>query len=155
MAMNNDRAQSEKLKSHILKLSEEIFRAIKISIPPEWLSSDMTVAQLRLLLLLHTEGPSRMSAIAGATGATLPTITGTVDILVKKGLVARKDDPEDRRLVICALSAQGRGVMDKIWALGKKQMEKLLRGLTPGELQKAGEMAEILLRNVKSGARAA
>ena len=53
---NNDENQvSRTLVTQILKLSEDIFQAIKLSIPPEWLSSDMTVAQLRVLLLLHTE----------------------------------------------------------------------------------------------------
>ena len=153
MGQNQD--SSGQLVSHILKLSEDIFRASKLTIPPEWLSQDMTVAQLRVLLLLHTEGPSRMSAIAVAAGATLPTITGTVEILVKKGLVARRDDPEDRRLVICELSPPGAAMMDRMWTLGQRQMEKLLSGLSREELQKAHDVAEILLRNITSKAGAA
>ena len=91
-----------------------------------------------------------MTVIAAATGATLPTITGTVEILVKKGLVVRRDDPEDRRLVICELSQDGAAMMDRMWALGQRQMEKLLNGLSREELQKAHDVAEILLRNITS-----
>ena len=57
---------SKTLVRHILKLSEEIFQEIKLSVPHEWLTSDMTVAQLRILLFLYTEGPSRMSIIASS-----------------------------------------------------------------------------------------
>jgi DNA-binding MarR family transcriptional regulator len=153
MGQNQDQ-QSNRLVSRILQLSEDIFRVTKLSVPPEWLSQDMTVAQLRVLLLLHTEGPNRMTGIAAATGATLPTITGTVEILVKKGLVVRRDDPEDRRLVICELSPQGAAMMDGMWALGQRQMENLLNGLSREELQKAREVAEILLRNITSKAGA-
>lgn len=132
----------------ILDLSDDIFRAVRLSIPPDWLSSDMTLAQLRLLLFLHTEGPCRMSAIATSLGTTMPTITGTVDLLVKKGLAARRDDPSDRRLVIVELSPSGVSMMDEMWALGRAQMKKLLRGLSTEELKKAQEVAEILFRNV-------
>jgi len=140
------------LVSHILQLSNDIFRAIKLSIPTEWLTSDITVAQLRILLLLHTEGASRMSSIASAIGITLSSTTGTVDIMVKKGLVVRRDDPEDRRLVICELSPQGQEMMNRMWVLGQLQIERLLQGLSLKELKKADEVAEILLRNMTSSA---
>jgi DNA-binding MarR family transcriptional regulator len=150
--MKNDspRKKSGTLSDSILDLSDDIFRAVKLSIPPDWLSSDMTLAQLRLLLFLHTEGPCRMSAIATSLGTTMPTITGTVDLLVKKGLAVRRDDPSDRRLVIIELSTSGVSMMDEIWALGRAQMKKLLHGLSTGELKKAQEVAEILFRNVTS-----
>ena len=142
--------QSKKLLSHILKLSNDIFLVMKINIPSEWLTSDMTVAQLRVLLLLQADGPSRMSDIAASIGTTLPTITGTVNHLVKKELVTRRDDPEDRRIVICELSLMGKDVMNRMWKLGQLQMERLLSGLSLDELKKADEVAEILLRNVTS-----
>ena len=141
---------SKVIVHHILKLSNDIFRAIKFSMPPVWLTSDMTLAQLRVLLLLHTEGASRMSVIASSIGTTLSTVTGTVDILVKKEMVVRRDDPQDRRLVICDLSAKGQEMMSSMWTLGQQQLERLLDGLSIEELQKADEIAEILLRNVKS-----
>jgi DNA-binding MarR family transcriptional regulator len=143
---------SKVLVHHILELSNDIFRAIRFSIPSEWLASDMTIAQLRVLLLLHTEGASRMSLIASSLGTTLSTATGTVDILVKKGLVVRRDDPLDRRLVICDLSPTGQEVMSRMWAIGQQQLGKLLHGLSVEELQKADEVAEILLNNVKASA---
>lgn len=148
--MKNDSPEKKSgtLMDSILDLSDDIFRAVKLSIPPDWLSSDMTLAQLRLLLFLHTEGPCRMSAIATYLGTTMPTITGTVDLLVKKGLAARRDDPSDRRLVIVELSPSGVSMMDEMWALGRAQMKKLLRGLSTEELKKAQEVAEILFRNV-------
>jgi len=147
---NNNGWDSKTLIPQILKLSEDIFQAIKVSIPPEWLTSDMTVAQLRVLLLLHTEGQSRMSSIASTLGVAVSTATGIIDNLVKKELVTRGADTEDRRVVICALSPQGQKIMNRIWALGQLQMEKLLRGLSPEQLEKAKEVAEFLLLNVKS-----
>jgi DNA-binding MarR family transcriptional regulator len=150
-APNNSQARDEKeLVSQILRLSEEIFRAIKLSIPPEWLMTDMTVAQLRVLLLLHTEGETRMSSIAGTLGIAVSTATGIIENLVKKELVTRRADNEDRRVVICALSGQGQETLNRIWAQGQFQMEKLLHGLTAEQLEKAREVAEFLLLNAQS-----
>ena len=132
----------------ILKLSEDIYNAIPLDIPPEWLNSDLTVAQLRVLLVLQSLGPSRMSAIAGVIGVTLPTATGVVDNLVKKGLIMRENDPQDRRLVICRLAPPGQELINKLWMSGRFQMENLLDGLTPEQLEKAHEVARMLLENL-------
>jgi len=132
----------------ILRLADEIFQATGISVPEEWLSSNLTVAQLRVLLFLRTEGPSRMGSIAAGIGTTLPTVTGTVDILVKKKLVERRDDPEDRRLVICELTPDGTHLMRLVWELGQQQMAALLAGLDHEELEKVHDVARLLLRNV-------
>jgi DNA-binding MarR family transcriptional regulator len=139
---------SDTIVRHILKLGEGIYRAMKLSVPPEWLSSDLTVAQLRVLLILYTEGPSRMSSIASTIGIAVSTATGIVDNLVKKGLVTRSDDPEDRRLVICTLSPPGHETINRMWTMSQFQIENLLQGLSLEQLKNVDEIAELLLSNV-------
>jgi DNA-binding MarR family transcriptional regulator len=143
--MKQDR---EALIKHILKLAEEIYIKLTPGFPAEWLSSDITVAQLRVLLVLQTEGPNRMSIIAVNIGTALSTATGIVDNLVKKGLVLRDIDPQDRRLVICRLTPEGQKLMNKIWALGRFQMKRLLDGLDLKQLGQAAQVAEFLLVNI-------
>ena len=138
----------ESLVQNILKRSEEIYNILDLAIPPEWLSSDLTVAQLRVLLLLHAAGPSRMSSIASSIGTALSTATGIMDNLVKKGMVLREADPHDRRLVICGLSPEGVELISRLWKMGQAQMERLLEGLTLEQLQKAVEVADFLYSNV-------
>jgi DNA-binding MarR family transcriptional regulator len=133
--------------SHITSLTEEIYRAIGPSIPEDWLVSDITVAQLRVLLVLYTEGPCRMSILATRMGVALPTITGIVDNLVKKEMVVRRADAEDRRLVICTLSLRGQETVNHLWTLGRFHIENLLDGLTVDQLKKADEVATLLLGN--------
>lgn len=64
----------ESLVQYILKLAEDIYNALTPDIPAEWLSSDLTVAQLRVLLVLQANGPSRMSAISSALDVALSTL---------------------------------------------------------------------------------
>ena len=89
-----------------------------------------------------------MSAIASILDVALSTATGIVDNLVKKELVVREADPDDRRLVICKLAPAGQELMNGLWRSGEFQMERLLDGLTLEQLQKADEVAGILLANV-------
>jgi len=133
---------------YILKLAENIYNMVTPGIPKDWLSSDLTVAQLRVMLVLHSEGPSRMGAISSGLDVALSTATGIVDNLVKKGLVAREADPNDRRAVICRLSPEGQESINRLWSSSRFQMEKLFDGLTDEELEKAAEVAQMLFDNV-------
>ena len=138
----------EALVQQILKLSADIYNVLTPNIPAEWLSSDITVAQLRVLLVIYSAGPSRMSSIASELDVALSTATGVVDHLVKKGLVVREADPQDRRLVICRLSPTGQELINRLWTSGQFQMERLLDGLTLEQLEKAAEVAQMLFDNV-------
>jgi len=138
------------LVKYILKRSEEIFNALSPGVPTEWFSSDLTVAQLRVMLVLKSQGPTRMSDIASILSITLPTATGIVDKLVKKKLLVRKTDPADRRLVICSLSPAGQENIDRLWTSSQFQMEKLLTGLSTEQLHKAADVADILFNNVSN-----
>jgi len=138
----------EKMVKHILDVGEEIYNKLSPGVPFEWLVSDLTVAQLRVLLVLHTEGPSRMSYIASNIDVPLSTATGIMDSLVNKELVLRGADPNDRRLVICSLSTEGQALTDSLWATGRLQVGSLLEGLSLEQLRKVTEVADLLLGNV-------
>jgi DNA-binding MarR family transcriptional regulator len=152
MMSNEIPPDRQRLIEHILKLSEDIFRLVTPIVPSEWLSSDVTVAQLRVLLLLYTEGPSRMSAVAAGLGIALSTATGIMDNLVNKSLVERGALPDDRRVVLCRLTARGQELVSHVWDLGRTQVDRLLRGLTPRQLQQAAAVAESLLASAQQSA---
>jgi DNA-binding MarR family transcriptional regulator len=134
----------QNLTNHILQIVDEIFKIFGPVVPEEWLSLDLTVTQLRLLIILQTYGPSRMSVIAAGMGVTLPTTTIVVDNLVKKDLVIRDIDPGDRRVVICNLSPVGQKLIDALWVSGRTAIEKLLEDMTSQQLKKTTEVAELL-----------
>jgi len=138
------------LVGQILNTAEAIFHGVRQIIPPEWLTSDITVAQLRVLLVLYAQGPSRMSSIASCIGIAISTATSIVDNLVKKGLVIRSEDAEDRRLVICTLSSEGQALINRLWMLSRGQIEKLLEGLTLEQLKKTAEVVGFILASAKT-----
>ena len=139
---------TERMVRLILQRAEYIYDMFSPGIPVEWFSSDLTVAQLRVLLVLQSTGASRMSDIASVLDVALPTATGIVNKMVRKELVIREADPQDRRLVICRLSDGGQDLINRLWTFGQFQMERLLDGLNKEELEKVAEVAEILFNNL-------
>jgi len=89
-----------------------------------------------------------MSAIAAVLGIALPTATGIVDNLVRKGLAVREADPQDRRLVICLISLEGQNLINRLWTSGEFHIERLLEGLMPQQLEKAADVAQMLFDNL-------
>jgi 4'-phosphopantetheinyl transferase len=138
-------SDEQELMRHITLTASEIFRRMGPDLPAEWLSSDITLAQLRVLLILHMNGPCRMSVIARELNVTLSTATGILDKLVKKGYVSRCSDAEDRRVVTIQLSETGTELTGKLWSMGRFKMEKLLEKLDKSELQQASKIADALL----------
>ena len=99
--------KKEELIEHILQLGEKAFRELIPILPTEWLQLDLTMPQLKVVLLLFLNGPARMSDIASALDVSLATATGVVDRLVERDIVVRESQPEDRRVVLCRLSEKG------------------------------------------------
>jgi MarR family transcriptional regulator, organic hydroperoxide resistance regulator len=142
--------EKQKLTEHILNTVEKIYNMFGPAVPQEWLSSDITVTQLRILLVLHTAGTLKMSDIAAKLNVTLPTATVIVQNLVRKNLVQRDVSPEDRRLVICKLTAEGKALIEKIWGFGRLTIGMLLQGLTETQLNHTVELADHIFKTASS-----
>jgi DNA-binding MarR family transcriptional regulator len=138
------------LRQLIAQLSQNISQAICPTIPQEWAQIDLTMPQLKAILVLDTEGPLHMSRLATALSVTMPTATGIVDRLSEKKLVIRAVSPSDRRIVICALSGEGQDLAGRFWEMGRWQMQNLIITLSPEELEVVAEALQILCRAVQT-----
>jgi DNA-binding MarR family transcriptional regulator len=69
----------------------------------------LTATQKLALYELYLGGPMRLNDLASRMGITAPSASRTVDALVELGLVDRLTDPDDRRALRLALTANGQG----------------------------------------------
>ncbi|MFJ3924174.1 MarR family winged helix-turn-helix transcriptional regulator [Streptomyces sp. NPDC090022] len=76
-------------------------------------SHQLTGAQARVLALLTLE-PMPMRRIAQKLKCEPSNITGIVDRLEARGLVARQPDPADRRVKLAAATEAGRQTADRL-----------------------------------------
>jgi MarR family 2-MHQ and catechol resistance regulon transcriptional repressor len=96
--------------------------------------------------LLH-KGPLPVNAIGKKVLLTSGSMTAAVDRLEKRGLVERRDDPEDRRARVVHLTAEGRKVIRKLFAVHERDMERAVSVLNAGEK----EVLSGLLRKLGRG----
>ena len=78
-----------------------------------------------------------------------PTMTGIVDRLEAGGLVSRRRDSADRRVINLYLSPAGRDLMTKLPAVSKLTDAEIVAGLTPEEVACfVGTLRHIIARHV-------
>jgi MarR family 2-MHQ and catechol resistance regulon transcriptional repressor len=97
--------------------------------------------------LLH-KGPLPVNTIGKKVLLTSGSMTAAVDRLERRGLVERRNDPEDRRTRVVHLTAEGRKVIRKLFAVHEQDMERAVSVLNASEK----EQLSGLLRKVGRGA---
>jgi DNA-binding MarR family transcriptional regulator len=112
---------------------------------PELPDSSVTMAQMRVLMLLATGAETRMSELAGALGVSQSTASGLVDRLVESHLVGRHTDMADRRQVLVSLTADGAAFLDHFQELGLAHLRELLARLSPTDIATVRQTVEILI----------
>ena len=116
------------------------------------LAANLTMSQLKALLVLaHHDGASGHE-LATALRVGLATLTGIVDRLVAHDLVARHEDPHDRRVRRVVLTGAGRELVDAIIMAGAEHQRRLLERLEPDELAIVERAAELMLAAAEADA---
>lgn len=90
------------VRGFLKRQSDEVTRG-KISIP-----------QFLTLELIYANGSMKMTRLAKGLAISLPSMTGLVDRLYKMGLVKRRPDEHDRRIIKIELTQKGKDVVGKI-----------------------------------------
>jgi len=75
--------------------------------------SGMSMTAAATLTTIERSGPSRLTLLAAREGVTQPAMTQLISRLEDSGLVRREADPADGRVVLVALTDQGRASLAK------------------------------------------
>lgn len=100
--------------------------------------------------LLH-KGPLPVNVLGRKLLLTSGSITTAVDRLEERGLVARRDDPRDRRVRLVALTAAGRRLIGPVYERHAADLEQVVAVLSANERR----TLVTLLRRLGLGAMAA
>lgn len=98
-----------------------------------WMDLNITMPQMKVLMLLSENGAVRVGALARHLNVSTPTITGIVDRLVREDLVKRADDPSDRRVVLNSLTEKGQAVMERLAQRSDTELQRMVGSLSAGE----------------------
>ena len=99
--------------------------------------SKLTSGEFGILEALYHVGPLLLGEVQQKILASSGGVTYLVDRLEEKGLVERKDCPNDRRARYAALTGEGERVIARIFAEHARQIARAVSGLTAAERAQA------------------
>lgn len=106
--------------------------------------SGLTLSQFAVLEALYHLGPMSLSDIAQKILTTGGNLTMVVGNLEKQGLAHRRKSPEDRRVLIVALSGKGKALMRKLFPAHAAAILEYMGALSPAEQERLGNLCRKL-----------
>jgi DNA-binding MarR family transcriptional regulator len=141
--------------------SQALFYRIVRPTLNELMDGDLTEVQLACLRFVFLHPDPSVGAIADGLSFSNAASAKLVDRLVKKKLLSREEDQQDRRVLKIKLTPEGQKLLDTIEKIEAQQFDAVLQRLSPEEhtaletgltaflkaaLQEVNEIEEICLR---------
>jgi DNA-binding MarR family transcriptional regulator len=101
-----------------------------------WRYLDLTMAQLKAVMLLCRTGRARSRELADGLGIAPSAATPLVDRLVEQKLARREDDPADRRIVWILPTRKAEAIYDELLHTSQDVLEDVI-GEVPAKDRKA------------------
>jgi DNA-binding MarR family transcriptional regulator len=98
-----------------------------------WLLLDLTMVQLKTLLLVVQSGGLRSRELADGLGVAPSAVTPLVDRLVEQKLLRREDDPDDRRVVRIRATRRAAALYGKLMEANQDVLGEVLAELPAAE----------------------
>jgi DNA-binding MarR family transcriptional regulator len=124
--MDNLQKYAEQVDELLPQLAVKLIRFVK-DIP----DCDITIAQAFLLHNLKVRGACTASAIGEMMEVTSGPVTSITQRLIKRGLVHRRQDESDRRVVWFTLTPEGEEVLKSIRAHSTRKWAMVLEQFGP------------------------
>ena len=123
---------------------ETLMHRVAMAHAPEFLEVGVTMSQAKVLYLVQAARDLRMSDLSARLGVSLSTISGVVDRLVDQDLLARRDDPADRRHVVVRITETGSSQLQLFRELNAGQVRALLSRVDVADLAIVERAVDIL-----------
>ena len=110
-----------------------------------WDRRGLTMAQVRMLILLRDRDGQMLSELAGQIRVAPATMTKLSDRLVQQQLIERRDDPTDRRVIRVALTAAGRSALSEAAVPSHAYFNRMFAAMGPEDVEALASSLEQLV----------
>lgn len=93
----------------------------------------LTLSHVKALHALEGRDETSVKELAECLGLSLAGTSRLVEVLVRRGFAARREDEHDRRVKRVSITADGRALLHDINAARLAGLEQFLAGLPPAE----------------------
>jgi DNA-binding MarR family transcriptional regulator len=105
---------------------------------------EISLTAASVMRTIERAGPRRITELAATEQVTQPSMTAIVTTLVKLGLAERRTDPADQRVVLVALTEEGKENMRQRRAAGAAAFARLISKLPAAEAEAIAAAAPAL-----------
>jgi DNA-binding MarR family transcriptional regulator len=133
----------------IAEIFPEVMHRLRGNDPVPAQIRGLTLHQLHALHTVRAEGNCTMGGLARRLHISLGAATGLVDRLIQQGLLERRPDAKDRRIVRLQLTERGRRFHGRGHREASRRVAERLSVLTPEEQTQVAQ-ALLMLRDALS-----
>ncbi|WP_404451123.1 MarR family transcriptional regulator [Virgibacillus necropolis] len=133
-----------KEENELWSLYMEVLTGAGLGDVSEWMKLDLSMPQMKILMLLNNKGRLKVSEIATSMGASMSNMTGLLDRLEKEGFVKRVHSQEDRRTVYVELGEKTLTIFRGLYKKGHVKIKNALELMSEDEKLKVKEGLTIL-----------
>jgi DNA-binding MarR family transcriptional regulator len=135
----------EQVIGRILETQRQMRRRLTEVRAHPLLDIQLTMSQLKVMIVLGRLGAASGQDLARRTGFSLATLTGVIDRLVAQDMVSRREDRLDRRVRRLELTPAGTDLIDRLIAAGEEHQHRMLDRLDDAGLDLVARAFELLL----------
>jgi DNA-binding MarR family transcriptional regulator len=99
-----------------------------------WLRGSLSLVHLQVITTLAADGPLSMTRLAESMDVSVASATGIVNRMEERGLVERRHESADRRVVLVHVTRRGQKVFEVMERFRRDRLAKVLDHLTDEEL---------------------
>jgi DNA-binding MarR family transcriptional regulator len=140
-------SERERLIAECSHQFHRVFHAFWANTSSAWLELDLSITQLRNLIILSLRGPQPVGQLAAALDVSEPSASQIVDRLAQRGLVHRDADPSDRRRILVSITEEGERLIDSVRSSRSAAAERFIDQLDDESLralaQGVGALADV------------
>lgn len=92
-------------------------------------NESVTITQFRTLVVLGNQPDLTLNQLADHLGVNASTAMRMINRLLKAGLVSRRENPNDRREILLALSEAGRDIVDTVTNRRRAEINRIVTAM--------------------------
>ena len=147
--MSSDASSRRVRVEHIESLIASLAMATSpVAGPERWLDLDLSMAQVKTLMVVRYHGRSRIGRVARDLGLSANAATAAVDRLEAAGLVERCPDPSDRRAVLVGTTPLGEQFVVDLMTAGVRAFTQHIEALLDDDLEALDRGLEALFASI-------
>ncbi|MFB6498680.1 MarR family transcriptional regulator [Bacillus haynesii] len=146
--LNEDILTPEEKETWVLYM--KVLTAAGLGDVSEWMKLDLSMPQMKVLMLLNNHGTLKVSEIAEKMGASLSNMTGLLSRLEQANFIKRTHSEQDRRTIVVELTEDAKRIFRSLYKKGHEKLKKALQKLNEQEKIKVNEGLTILEKALKA-----